>query len=424
MKLSIKNFSNLEIRSYIISTIVIILAKILFLNQHLRKSTLLAPDSIDYLKAGDNFIGTYFGTSASELLLSLYLLPGYPFLISITDSIQMLIYIQILTHSLISIIVVILLRKILDVKSKLVCLFAYVLLQIETSLLVYSYLLLSDLLFALIVLLLTYAILSRQKYPNKKYLHYLIIFLLTISFLFRPTSLAFIIIFALMSAISKNRKYFFKLFIYSVIIYIAYSSFNLVKSGVFTYTLLQNQNFLIYEGIGSKDVNSPLPLNTLISTEIRLRDHQLAGGGDSQLKEINSYNFQRGLELINQNRMAFIEMHITGTLKVLYGPNRSPLTEILSDAGRIKLNNISTQIILGTAFFVTFLISSLSIISVFRIFTLSDSAKFIAITIMSFVLISSSSIGYGRFRTPVSALMVVGIAISLSNNRILNRKLL
>ena len=420
MKLFIKNFSNFEIKIYVASTILIILSKVLFLNHHLKESTLLTSDSVDYLSAGENFFNTYFSTTKPEVLLSLYRLPGYPLLISITDSTQILIYVQIFAHSLIGIVAVILLKKIFYIRSKLICLFAYFLIQIETSLLVYSYRLLSDLLFALIVLLLTYVILYRQKYPNKKYLNYLVIVLLISSFLFRPTSFAFIIVFAIMSVISKNKKYFSKLFVYSVIIFLVYSSFNLVKSGVFTYTLLQNQNFLIYEGIGAKDINSPLTFNTLIYEEMKLRNEKL--GSDPQLKEINTYNFKRGLELINMNRIAFAKMHTIGVLKVIYGPNRFELTEILSDKGRLNLSKIDIQIIYGVAFFVTFFISSLGLLSMFRIFASSDAAKFISVTILSFILISSSSIGYGRFRTPISALLIVCIAVGFSNAKILNRK--
>jgi hypothetical protein len=415
-----KKFSNFEIKIYAVLTSMILLLKVLFLSKHLKETTLLTSDSVDYLSAGENFFRTYFSTSNPELVLSLYRLPGYPLLISITDSTQMLIWVQIFAHSLISIVAIILLKKIFNIESKLICLFTYVLIQIETSLLVYSFRLLSDLLFALIVLLLIYAVLYRKKNPNKKYLSYLVIFLLIACFLFRPTSFAFIIVFAIMSVISENKKYFMKLFVYSVIIFLSYSSFNFVKSGVFTYTLLQNQNFLIYEGIGSKDVNSPLEFNALIDEEIKLRNEKL--GYDQQLIDINNYNLKRGLELINTNRLAFAEMHTIGILKVVYGPNRFELTEILSDGKRLNLSKIDIQIIYGVAFFITFFISSLGLISMCRIFAYNDSTKLISITIITFILISSSSIGYGRFRTPISALLIVCIAISFATIKIFNRE--
>lgn len=401
-----------EIRIYFLLTLIILLVKIIFLEFHLKRSTLLTPDSMDYLLAGNNFIGTYFSSTRSELLLSLYRLPGYPFIISLIGSTHLLIYAQIFAHSLIGIISVLVLRQIFNVKSKTVCLLAFIFIQIETSLIVYSYRVLSDLFFALLILLLTYTVLAKQKYPNYKCFDYILIFLLISSFLFRPTSVALIITFGIMAVISKNRKYFFRLFIYSSLIFLAYSSFNLIKSGVFTYTLVQNQNFLIYEGIGSKAINSQLQFEKLIEAEIELRNVKLANNMD--LNEINSYNLNRGLELINNNRLAFAKMHAIGLLKVLYGPNRYEFIDIISDNGRLKFSKMGVRIILGISFLITFLISSLGLFSVFRIFLFGDSAKFIVILIFSFVLISSSSIGYGRFRTPISALLITCIALKMS----------
>jgi hypothetical protein len=129
-------------------------------------------------------------------------------------------------------------------------------------------------------------------------------------------------------------------------------------------------------------------------------------GTNVTLGEVNSYNLKRGIDLISENKYSFIKMHVIGVFKLLYGPNRGELLHTFTDSGRNKIPKLLWTIIFSTYFGLTFIISTLGIIGSLKYFFTNDIFKIISVTIFVFIALSSSSLAYGRFRTPISAFLI------------------
>jgi hypothetical protein len=143
--------------------------------------------------------------------------------------------------------------------------------------------------------------------------------------------------------------------------------------------------------------------------EALLRESTL--GTNATLKEIDSYNFKRGFELIFENKLSFIEMHVTGVIKLLYGPNKAELLQLSTDSGRVKIPKLLWAVVFSFYLCFTFIISTLGIIGSLKYFLVHESFKLMSITIFVFILFTSGSLSYGRFRTPISAFLIFFAAL-------------
>ena len=84
----------------------------------------------------------------------------------------------------------------------------------------------------------------------------------------------------------------------------------------------------MYEGAGAKAISVRSTLGVTQSNENSLRNYKL--GDNPTAYEIDHYNFNRGLELILENKISFIRLHIVGVVKILFGPNKFELNELFS----------------------------------------------------------------------------------------------
>ena len=410
------------LKLYLSIIIVGLLIKLMLLI-YLRNSALTTPDSDKYIAVSNKFFESYFTGSTKEYFsspesisdFSLQILPIYPLFLKIFFlSLPMLIITQIIIHSLISVIALGLLSKIESKQSEFIKFTFFILIQLETTLFIYTFRILTEILFALFVILVVYLVVSDFRKSPNIYFRYVVIFttLFTV-FLTRPTSIAFCVAFFLMTILAENRKKYFILFLISVFIYTSYGMFNYARSGIFTNSTIQNSNFLRYEAAGAKALTLGVPLMEVQNEESLIRQNMLEG--DSSLKTYNKYNLDRAIDILTNNKMSFIKLHLIGVLKVLYGPNRSELLQIISDSGRNSPPVWLSQLILIFAFLITILISTLGIIGMTRYFFRNDDFKFIACLILSFLLISGGAQAYGRFRAPISVFLTIFAAIQLND---------
>jgi len=410
------------LKSYLFIIFVSLLIKLMLLI-YLRNSTLTTPDSDKYIAVSNMFLNSYvkgpkkeyFSSPESISDFTLQILPIYPLFLKIFFiSLPMLIITQIVIHSLISVIALGLLTKIANKRSELIKFTFFVLIQLETTLFIYTFRVLTEILFAFFVVLVAYLILSNFQKNSNIYFSYFVIFTaLLMVFLTRPTSLAFCIAFFLMMILAENRKKYLILFLISIFIYTSYGMFNYARSGIFTNSTIQNSNLLRYEAVGAKSLTLGVPLIEVQNEESLIRENILRD--DPSLKTYNKYNFDRGIEILLNNKMSFIKLHLIGVLKVLYGPNRSEISQIISDSGRVSSPVWLNQLILIFAFLVTILISSLGIIGMMRYFFRNDDFKFMACLILSFLVISGGAQAYGRFRAPISVFLAIFAAIQLND---------
>ena len=398
------NFSNKETIVYATSVVIIFFIKYLFLNNYLTKSNFKTPDSLEYLQAAANFKETYFGIDPNFTQLSLTRLPGYPFFISLFDSHRTIILVQVLMQCSIGIVLVVMFKMISLKRLPKICFMLFILTQIDSSLSVYSYRLLSETLFSFMLLLLIAIIAKRLNNNRKIALDAFITVLILVCFLIRPVAIYFLFIFLIMIFISTKKTLFINLFMITIIVYGSYCGFNYYKNNIFVYTLIQNSNLLFYEGAGAKAISSSRPLESIQTQEEILRRAVI--GPKATLEEVNSYNLKRGIKLIYENKYSFIKMHLIGSFKLLYGPNRAELRQIFTDSGRNDIPESLWAVIFSIYFGLTFVISTLGVIGCLKYFFINDTFKLISLTIFVFIALTSSSLAYGRFRTPISALLI------------------
>jgi hypothetical protein len=408
---------------FYLSIILVSLLIKLVLLIYLRNSTLTTPDSDKYIAVSNKFLESYISGPNKEYFSSpesisdftLQILPIYPLFLKVFFlSLPILIITQIIIHSLISFIALSLLTKIESKQSEFIKGSLFIMIQLETTLFIYTFRILTEILFALFVVLVVYLILSNFNKKSNINSRYLATFTtLVMVFLTRPTSLAFCIAFFLMTILAKNRKKYFILLLISIFIYTSYGLFNYTRSGIFTNSTIQNSNFLRYEAAGARALTLGVPLIEVQNEESLIRQKMLEG--DPSLKTYNKYNFDRAIEILINNKMSFIKLHLIGVLKVLYGPNRSEILQVINDSGRISSPVWLSHLILFLAFLVTILISTLGIIGMARYFFRNDDFKFIACLILSFLLISGGAQAYGRFRAPISVFLAIFAAIQLND---------
>ena len=188
-----------------------------------------------------------------------------------------------------------------------------------------------------------------------------------------------------------------------------YSLFNQSKAGVFTYSLIQNHNLLYWEAAGAKAISLKSPLR-----EIQDQERERLGsimGNEKNYEFQDSYNRSRALEIIQENKISFVKMHFIGIAKILYGPNRFELIDILSDRGRITLNNNLKNIVVGTSLFLTILISTLGLFGSIRFFSYWPVFKFMTLLLIVMLGLSGGPQAYGRFRVPISVILVIYASI-------------
>jgi hypothetical protein len=231
----------------------------------------------------------------------------------------------------------------------------------------------------------------------------------------RPVGIVLFPIFIVMFLITEYKILYARLFIFTALIFGAYSFYNYSLTGVFTNSTIQNHNLLYWEGAGAKSISMQTGLD-LIQIAERKRSVETIGENPTlQLRD--SYNQKRAIELITENKFSFIKMHVIGTAKILFGPNRYEIIAIFSDTGRIALPKWFVQVLVGISLSITILISGLGMIGAFIYFKRGANFKLISITILSFLLISSGPQAYGRFRVPIAALLIIFAALVVAEKR-------
>ncbi len=390
--------------------------KSLLLFLFLRKSDLQTPDSIGYLELSQNMAQYYIERPSYTWDLSLTRTPGYPFFLALFgSSTKTIIIIQLLIHILISITSIFLIKKLIPQKSSNAPIIAFVLIQIESSLFVYTYRILSDLLFALFVILLILLICRKHNHKKIGKLDGALFFVLLSILMIRPVGIVLFPIFIIMFLVTEYKILYARLFIFTALIFGAYSLYNYSLTGVFTNSTIQNHNLLYWEGAGAKSISSKTDLDLIQNAE-RKRSAEIIGENPTlQLRD--SYNQKRAIELITENKFSFIKMHIIGVAKILFGPNRYEIIAIFSDTGRIVLPKWLMQVLVGISFFITILVSVLGMIGTLRYLKNGASFKLISITILSFLVISSGPQAYGRFRVPIAALLIIFAALVVTEKR-------
>ena len=369
------------------------------------------PDSEGYLRLARNISSSYLEKGTDFTELALLRTPGYPTFIALFNSNKtIIIATQIVIHILISFLTLLVLRRILNISSFKVGILVFLLIQLETSMLVYSYRILTETLFTFLLLILLYYIqltIKSNKLTIKFFsFSFLLLFLLL---MVRPIGFALSIIFLVLIVFAKNKKIFIVQLVLILGVTAAYSSYNYVSKNVFTSSTSQNFYLFVYQGAASKALSNKDNFEIIAQEEALLRDKIL--GPQATYSQTDSYNRNRALELIFENKTSFLKLNMIGIFKILYSPNRIELSQLLSDNYRFKFSNRVFDLILAISILITFAISSTGIIGAVLYFKRNDNFKLLSTTLFIFVALSAGANAYGRFRVPIAPILVIYSAL-------------
>lgn len=415
-KFTKKKFNSIpNLKIYLVISVFVLGLKIFWLTRVLKFFDFENPDSEGYLSLASNLHGAYFNQNMEFNELTLLRTPGYPLFLAVLNSNKILVIAtQLILHIVITFLTLFISKLTLGISNSKTGILAFLIVQIEISMLVYSYLILTEILFTCVLMVLLYLILKTMK--NEKFSISSIGFFTLLLFLLlmiRPIGIAISAIFMILIVLVQNKKVFIYLFTIVLGLSLSYSTYNLITKHVFTMSTSQNFYLFIYQGVASKSLTIGENLESVSDAEVALRDSLLGDG--ATYSQIDSYNRNRALNLITENKVSFLKLNASGIFKLLYSPNRTELIKLLSDGNRIKFSENISNLIIFLAASITFVISTLGIIGAIKHFRKSDYHRVLAVTLFIFIILSSGANAYARFRVPIAPILSLYCALELYN---------
>ena len=371
------------------------------------------PDLINYYKpTAQNISKVYITNDQNFLYLSGLVTPIWPLFLKIFgyNLLAQLIYI------IVFILILILVYKItLKLSSKKTAAIAILLVSLEPSLFISSISLSPELLFSFT---LTAALYFGVCKPIKKEeLNFLLLgIILGSSVLIRP--IALVMIFCLI--ILWTIKYYQSsqiIFLFTTIIAslfaLIWSFRNLLTHGFFNISSISSNNIFWFEGVAALSEGKNISFEEAKNIEGGLKN-QTIGNIPSVLEEYD-YNTKRGLQLIFENPIGWIQSHFKGVGKVLFGVFKSKY-KIIDE----KIFGIDNQLIQSVHYIILGIIVLLiwilflSGISLFYKLDFSN-AHLSLLIIISILLPATGQVAYARFRSPIVPLVCIIAAIGTQN---------
>lgn len=389
---------------WVIAILIALFLKLIILIHISGKYDFKSPDSQSYLLLSKNLTESYLNGNNVYTNFSLLRTPGYPFFLNIfSASTFKVVFSQILLSFAISIVLVLIVKKLSGTKSKEISFIVFIISQLETSLFVYSYRILTEMLFAFFITLFIYLLLVLNSIRKVLYVPSIFVVLVSL-ILVRPIGIVFLIVFAVLIFITPNRNFYIVLFLTSLLIIGSYSFHNYSRSGIFAMSTVQNHNLLMYEGVGAKAISESSALGITQNSEFNLRSYTL--GENPSADATDKYNFSRGLELILENKTSFIRLHLVGIAKILFGPNRFELKELFSAISPSFESGFLDNLVVIFSLLITLFISFLGFISAIYFFKHKDT-RFLSVFLFVYLIFTSGANAYGRFRVPIAPILII-----------------
>jgi hypothetical protein len=207
------------------------------------------------------------------------------------------------------------------------------------------------------------------------------------------------------------------IFLYTSIIAIVFAlAWSIRKSlvhGFFNISSISSNNIFLYEGVPALSEAKGIPFEEAKNIESALKKQII--GDDPSVLELYDYNSKRGLELIFENQIGWIQSHLNGVGKVLFGVYKSKYRIIDQ-----KVFGVNDQVIQSIHFivlgFITLIIWLLFLngVSQFHKFDVLNSRLFLLILI-AILLPATGQVAYARFRSPVVPIICIVAAIGTQN---------
>ncbi len=376
----------------------------------------LENDSTRYLDLASDFHQNYVSPGLLPNPDAFYVTPGYPLFLSLLSALEIwqIIFIQFCILGLTQFLCYRILKNLFQPRIALLGLAIFLL---ESSTNVESFHILTETLFGIFFLAFLYFF---SKRTNSKLNPIIAGGLLGISLLIRPVAQILIVALVATFLFAKQKKNIAICLVLSVAILSSWLIRNNNVFGIPQLSGIQSLNLLYYEGAGASSIAKS---QTLEKTQTLEGAREASSLGEApNLIDIVHYRQNRGIALIKQNFLGFVELHAKGSVKILLGPGSATIDEIVR---QMPFGTFPGSIY---KFFSITLSLLLALFSFYAIWLLirdkQRTGKYFHVFVaLSFLLLLVSSAGanaYSRFRVPLVPLEII---LSLYSGSYLKEKL-
>jgi 4-amino-4-deoxy-L-arabinose transferase-like glycosyltransferase len=193
--------------------------------------------------------------------------------------------------------------------------------------------------------------------------------------------------------------------------YLIWSFRNYLATGYFGFSSQQSTNLHLYEGSGAVAISMNMPLEQVQQYEYSQIQEFL--GSSPSLQQLTDYQMIRGMELILKYPLEFLQLHLIGIPKLLFGPGRGELYKFMSESNMNFQNMERLDIFF---FFLTILSLFLGISALCALFLMnfkSSEQRVLVFLFLLFVIVSSGAQTYSRFRIPIVPLISIFAAFTI-----------
>ena len=365
-----------------------------------------------YEPAAKNFFNTYISPDSSMVTLSAQVTPIFPLFLNFINSRELSSLFCLILSFAIIFLVYLIAKKL---SSKNIAIWTSLLLSIEPSFYALTYNLSPEVLFAFTLVLGFYFAIC-QPFSNININYFLQSLLMGLSVLIRPIALPAILalsIFWLYHYFKKFTPIYLSHIIMLLVPATLWSFRNFQVHGFFNLSLISSNNIFLYEGVPAFAEDNGLTFEQAKEIELTRKSQEI-GDLPSIIKQYQ-YNNKRGLELVSQHPIGWLESHIKGLGKVLFGVYKSKFYIIIEELYKIE-SRVFLMVLLLILGIVVAIIWILFILGTKQI-TRNEPLNGVAIVIVIFLLIipATGQVAYARFRSPVTPLICVVAALGIKS---------
>jgi 4-amino-4-deoxy-L-arabinose transferase-like glycosyltransferase len=315
-------------------------------------------------------------------------------------------------YIIIFVLMLILIYKItLKLSSRKIAEIAILLVSLEPSLFISSLSLAPELLFSFTLTLAIYFGVCKP-IRNIEFNFIVLGILVGASVLVRPIALVMIIclvVFWIITYIQTSQTIFIYTSIIATVFALAWSIRNSLVHGFFNISSISSNNIFWYEWVPALSEAKGISYEEAKDIESALKKQTI--GDHPSVFELHDYNSKRGLELIFEYPIGWVQSHLKGVGKILFGVFKSKHSIIDQ-----KVFGINDQVIQSIHFvvlgFITLIIWILFLngISQFHKLDIFNSRVF-WIILVALLLPATGQIAYARFRSPVVPIICIVAAL-------------
>ena len=365
-----------------------------------------------YKPAAQDLYNVYITNDPNLFELSGFVTPLFPIFLKIFGYGLLARFVYII----IFVLMLILVYKItLKLSSKKIAEIAILLVSLEPSLFISSLSLAPELLFAFtLTLALYFGVCKPIKYIE---LNYIVLgILLGVSVLIRPIALVMIIclvVFWIITYFQTSQTIFLYTSIIAIGFALVWSIRNLLVHGFFNVSSIASNNIFWYEGVPALSEAKGVSFEEAKNIEGALKKQNI--GDYPSVLELYDYNSKRGLELIFEYPIGWVQSHLKGVGKILFGVFKSKYSIIDQ-----KVFGVNDQVIQSIHFVIlgfitlTIWIFFLNGVSQFYKLDIFNSRVFLLI-LVAILLPATGQVAYARFRSPVVPIICIIAAIGTQN---------